>query len=312
MSARQLRELKTAFAGDAQPVFRQAIEGHLRRSSIRGLAWRYFLGSLSGAPATWGAQQRAAQAAFDTLGAEHAVDLDVAGQAAADAELDLAVNNPLSTDAASPYAKYFEGTTLREEITRDLERLHPGNAFFARSDVQRLLLRVLFLWARAHPELSYRQGMHELLAPIVSTLWAEADEASEAREAPSTPAPPAPPHPSSLASLFAGGGDGAAAAVDGIHSARLNEFPAAAAPPAVPTAEDDASVAMLREVVAPAHVEASAWHLFCQLMRSVRPWFEMAPRPAVVAKRHNGWADNGNCVACRAGSLFGFMAFRVT
>ena len=29
-----------------------------------------------------------------------------------------------------------------------------------------LQVRILFCWARSHPEPGYRQGMHELLAPL--------------------------------------------------------------------------------------------------------------------------------------------------
>jgi TBC1 domain family protein 5 len=36
--------------------------------------------------------------------------------------------------------------------------------------VQSHMLRVLTVWACLHPELSYRQGMHELLAPIIKVL----------------------------------------------------------------------------------------------------------------------------------------------
>ena len=186
------------------------------------------------------------QGEFDVLCAEHAVDMDRASDAAAAADLDLVVNNPLSTDTASPYAKYFEGAALREEISRDLERLHPGDAFFERSPIQRLMSRILFIWARANPELSYRQGMHELLAPIVSVLWLEAEEAAQATDAPNTPC---------------------------------------RQPTTGPEAEDEVR-ALLGHLVMPAHVEAAAWHLFSRMMASVRGWFEAAPRLKAPDKVH--------------------------
>ena len=41
---------------------------------------------------------------------------------------------------------------------------------FAQEYVQTHMLRVLTVWACLHPCLSYRQGMHELLAPIIKVL----------------------------------------------------------------------------------------------------------------------------------------------
>ena len=190
MSLRQRREHRELFcsarANDTL-VFQRAIAGQLRNCSVRGVCWRYFLGALFGPPSGWTTLVEEQRAAFAALCAEHCVELDLAADAAGDSG-DVAVNNPLSMDEASPYARYFAGSSLREEIGRDLERLHPGDPFFEQPQVQQLMMRVLFVWCRTHPELSYRQGMHELIAPCVSVLWAEAAEAAEACNAPATPA----------------------------------------------------------------------------------------------------------------------------
>ena len=44
----------------------------------------------------------------------------------------------------------------------------PENTFFRQPETQRMLLDILFVWCKLHQDVSYRQGMHELLAPI---LW---------------------------------------------------------------------------------------------------------------------------------------------
>lgn len=44
----------------------------------------------------------------------------------------------------------------------------PENLYFRQPDTQRMLLDVLFIFCKLNPDLSYRQGMHEILAPI---LW---------------------------------------------------------------------------------------------------------------------------------------------
>ena len=264
MSQRQRREHRELFyspkASDTL-VFQRAIAGKLRDSAVRGVCWRFFLGALAGPPDGWPAQVRAQQTAFDALCAEHCVELDLAVDAAASD--DVSLNNPLSVDEASPFAKYFAGQTLREEIGRDLERLHPGDAFFEQPAVQKLMLRVLFVWCRSNPELSYRQGMHELLAPCVAVLWAEAAEAAKARGAPATPAGAQPP----------------------LRSAAAASGPPPY-PPSWPADEATDEVAQkLHELLRVEHVEAACWALFCKLMGAVRGWFEHTPRPpAGVAK----------------------------
>lgn len=44
----------------------------------------------------------------------------------------------------------------------------PENLYFRQPDTQRMLLDILFVFCKLNPDLGYRQGMHELLAPI---LW---------------------------------------------------------------------------------------------------------------------------------------------
>jgi TBC1 domain family member 5 len=57
---------------------------------------------------------------------------------------------------------------LREEILRDVERCLPDRPYFRQPHVQQQLLDILFVWCKLNPDIGYRQGMHELLAPI---LW---------------------------------------------------------------------------------------------------------------------------------------------
>lgn len=45
----------------------------------------------------------------------------------------------------------------------------PDNLYFRQPETQTMLWDVLFTWAKLNPDVSYRQGMHELAAPI---LWA--------------------------------------------------------------------------------------------------------------------------------------------
>jgi hypothetical protein len=42
----------------------------------------------------------------------------------------------------------------------------PDIGYFRDDDVQQQLTNILFLYAVMHPDIEYRQGMHELLAPV--------------------------------------------------------------------------------------------------------------------------------------------------
>ena len=61
-----------------------------------------------------------------------------------------------------------EDEELRDEIQLDVDRCMQENDFFRQTDTKRIMLDVLFIFCKLNPDLSYRQGMHELLAPI---LW---------------------------------------------------------------------------------------------------------------------------------------------
>ncbi|KAG9303580.1 hypothetical protein G9A89_018476 [Geosiphon pyriformis] len=81
---------------------------------------------------------------------------------------DLTVNNPLSLDQANPWQEYFKDTELRKIIRQDVERTFPDIEYFRTNENQTRLLDILFIYCKMNQDVSYRQGMHELLAPI---LW---------------------------------------------------------------------------------------------------------------------------------------------
>ncbi|KAF8654199.1 hypothetical protein AX16_003726 [Volvariella volvacea WC 439] len=83
---------------------------------------------------------------------------------------DLETNNPLSLHSENPWKDWFAAVELRKTISQDVERTFPDIAFFRDTGVQRQLTTILFLWAVNHPEIGYRQGMHELLAPLYFTV----------------------------------------------------------------------------------------------------------------------------------------------
>ncbi|KAI0693915.1 hypothetical protein BC835DRAFT_1351971 [Cytidiella melzeri] len=78
----------------------------------------------------------------------------------------LEMNNPLSLHDENPWNAWFTSMELRKEILQDVERTFPDIGYFRGPHVQSELTNVLFLYSVTHPNIGYRQGMHELLAPL--------------------------------------------------------------------------------------------------------------------------------------------------
>ena len=57
---------------------------------------------------------------------------------------------------------------IRAEIYQDVERCMPEEEYFRKPETQQILLDILFVFCKINQDIGYRQGMHEVLAPI---LW---------------------------------------------------------------------------------------------------------------------------------------------
>ena len=66
----------------------------------------------------------------------------------------------------------------RGEIFQDVQRCMQENSFFQEPSTQKILLDILFIYSKLHPDVGYRQGMHEILAPILWVIHCDAIEPS--------------------------------------------------------------------------------------------------------------------------------------
>ncbi|KAL7627008.1 hypothetical protein AAE478_003784 [Parahypoxylon ruwenzoriense] len=91
-----------------------------------------------------------------------------------------ASGDPLADDVDSPWNTLRSDEVLRAEIIQDVQRL-PDEPFYHQSHIQTLILDILFIYCKLNPEIGgYRQGMHELLAPIVYVVEQDAVDPSDA------------------------------------------------------------------------------------------------------------------------------------
>ncbi|KAF9952144.1 hypothetical protein BGZ72_006518 [Mortierella alpina] len=107
-------------------------------------------------------------------------------------EPDLEVNNPLSLAEDSPWQQFFVDSELKKIIKQDVERTLPDNDYFRSERVQEQLSDILFIYCKINHDVSYRQGMHELLAHV---LWVVSSESLDIHSEPDMTSSETPEQP---------------------------------------------------------------------------------------------------------------------
>jgi hypothetical protein len=154
----------------------KALCGGFKNSGVRGLVWKVLLGLLpSGEESNWTEIISAKRAAYEELRARHVIkQSDLVAH-----DGDPLDDNPLMQNEDSVWTKYFAQVEIEKEIQKDLERIYPEFEFFQQAPIQEIMLRVLLVWSKLNPDVSYRQGMHELLGPLLMTLVNSSFDAEE-------------------------------------------------------------------------------------------------------------------------------------
>uniref|UniRef100_A0A4W5K483 TBC1 domain family member 5 n=1 Tax=Hucho hucho TaxID=62062 RepID=A0A4W5K483_9TELE len=145
---------------------RQAgINGQLRSSRFRSVCWKLYLEVLPEDKCQWINKTKELRSQYEKIKETH-----ITNPRKAAGQQDLVVNNPLSQDEGSLWNKFFQDNELRGMIKQDVMRTFPEMRYFQEEDIRTKLTDILFCYARENEQLLYKQGMHELLAPIVFVL----------------------------------------------------------------------------------------------------------------------------------------------
>ncbi|QDS73666.1 hypothetical protein FKW77_002618 [Venturia effusa] len=131
-------------------------------TGLRSVCWKIFLNFRNLDRASWPASLTTSRLAYDSLRSHYLRAIEHPDEVSTDAD-------PLSEHVESPWTALRKDETLRQEIFQDVERCMPENIYFRQPATQTMLLDILFVYCKLNPDVGYRQGMHELLAPI---LWA--------------------------------------------------------------------------------------------------------------------------------------------
>ncbi|KZV46110.1 hypothetical protein F511_30687 [Dorcoceras hygrometricum] len=160
--------------------------GSRRFGGLRGVRWRVDLGILPSSPSSSIDDLRRVTAdsrrRYAALRRQLLVDPHVPKDGSNSP--DLVMDNPLSQDPDSMWGRFFRNAELERMVDQDLARLYPERgSYFQTSECQGMLRRMLLLWCLRHPKYGYRQGMHELLAPLLYVLHVDVERLSEVRKA---------------------------------------------------------------------------------------------------------------------------------
>ncbi|BGP01268.1 Rab-GTPase-TBC domain-domain containing protein [Rhodotorula toruloides] len=182
----------------------EAVEGKVEERGLRSLTWRYFFdllpaptplpstppSSSSSALPTYSLLLSRSRTSYDELRERYLRAPDgrwVADGATGEADgvatvpsnkangaagghlrkVEVKANNPLGLDEENPWQAWFEDLDLRKMIRQDVQRTFPEVDYFRQAATQDRLTDILFIWCKLSPEIGYRQGMHELLAPLL-------------------------------------------------------------------------------------------------------------------------------------------------
>ncbi|KND04397.1 uncharacterized protein SPPG_00128 [Spizellomyces punctatus DAOM BR117] len=142
----------------------RGIAGDIGDDDLRSLYWKIFLEYLpSLSKDAWPLILSKERQGYTDLKTKFMFDPNKAAEQANDWSL----NNPLSLADESPWTQYFKDVDLQKVIRQDVERTFPDQPIFRTQQIQDIMTAILFIWCKLNPDVSYRQGMHELLAPIL-------------------------------------------------------------------------------------------------------------------------------------------------
>ncbi|XP_027013228.1 TBC1 domain family member 5 isoform X2 [Tachysurus fulvidraco] len=159
-------------------IRQSGITGRLRSSRFRSICWKLYLDILPEDKSQWIKKTKEHRDEYERIKERH-----ITNPRKAAGQQDLVVNNPLSQDEGSLWNKFFQDKELRGMIKQDVLRTFPEMRFFQEEGVRTKLTDILFCYARENEQLLYKQGMHELLAPLVFVLHSDHQTFQHASEA---------------------------------------------------------------------------------------------------------------------------------
>ena len=205
-SSRYVRDFESLFVPIRVELLRsKAQTGQLRHCQFRSLCWRYFLNCLPEHYDDWLSTCQIKRQQYENLRRKNLQTIpesdtpdcgkkldrnkdtksdkqqqqqptnhqssspseDKEAKANDNLETDKKSNNEDGTESGTNNAAKCDYKNVFRTIERDVVRTFPDMEFFRQAEMQGILCNILFNFASENPHLSYKQGMHELLATLL-------------------------------------------------------------------------------------------------------------------------------------------------
>ncbi|XP_022106136.1 TBC1 domain family member 5-like isoform X3 [Acanthaster planci] len=160
-------------------IKQEGLKGGLRSSRFRSVCWRVYLEVLPERQDQWAESVRNDRERYAAVKRMYVVDPQTGFK---NRDADLSLNNPLSQDEESPWNRFFQDKECRQEISQDVKRTFPEIEFFQTDEMHDMMVNILFCYCKEHEDLGYKQGMHEVLAPLIFILHCDQQAFLHAQE----------------------------------------------------------------------------------------------------------------------------------
>ena len=140
-----------------------AIEGELNKEMLRPIAWKIFLGVLP-----------------NTTSLREWVEIisnqreEFKKKIKKFCKIKKFIGDPLGGGTKKKKAATdtsYEDNDLKSLINKDLDRTHQEIDLFLQNKIKNILANVLYIWSKENQDVSYRQGMNELLAILYLVFY---------------------------------------------------------------------------------------------------------------------------------------------
>ncbi|VDL73842.1 unnamed protein product, partial [Nippostrongylus brasiliensis] len=153
------------------------VSGGLRTSTLRSVIWRIHLKCLPILKTEWISVTSHSRSLYAKL-KQNNIPNPHDDRFCQDPQ----INNPLNQTDHNPWQQYFADHDLRDLILKDVGRTFPELEFFQQEHIRRMMCDILLIYAKENSFVSYKQGMHEILAPLMFVLYCDQQSFSHCDE----------------------------------------------------------------------------------------------------------------------------------
>jgi hypothetical protein len=167
----------TISLSDIKKIQTAAWQGDLCSLPCRPICWRFFFRFISNNKSNWKNELIKQVEDYKEIKKNIIPSFDKVASSVDPLQSFLNINDS-SDSADSNWQSYYKSMELSNFIKGDLDRLYMtgiDDEYFQSDKRRSQLLSILLIWSLQNKNISYRQGMHEIIGPILMCVEAESD-----------------------------------------------------------------------------------------------------------------------------------------